>query len=403
MHILVLYQYFQSPDAPGTGRHYSFVRRWAQRHHVTVISSQSGFTDPLTSRYPPAPEGVDLVTFPVDYANQMGIVRRFLSYQRFARHAVHHAKRIDRPDVIFGTSTPLTAAWAARKVARHWDVPWIFEVRDLWPDFPIEMGAIPGRWLQERLRNMERGLYRDADHIVTLSPDMEEHVLRNGGRPDQVTTLLNGTSFELLDASPESTSDALRNRHGLGERRVVLYAGSLGRANGIMTVLEAAERLRSRSDLIFVFIGSGYYAGAVARAASTEPNVVSLPSVAKHEVFDWHRLADLSLVTFIDRPVLASNSPSKFFDSLASGTPVLVTNPGWTRRFVEEHDCGWWIDKLDAEGLASALVSIFENPAELRRKGQRGATVARRLFDRQHMADDVEAIITRLSREKNAR
>ena len=81
---------------------------------------------------------------------------------------------------------------------------------------------------------------------------------------------------------------------------------------------------------------------------------------------------------------------------------MLITNPGWTRRFVEEHDCGWWIDALDAEGLASALVSIFENPAELRRKGQRGATIARRLFDRQHMADDVEAIITRLTREKNA-
>jgi glycosyltransferase involved in cell wall biosynthesis len=215
------------------------------------------------------------------------------------------------------------------------------------------MGAVPGRWLQERLRKFEASLYRDADHVVTLSPDMERHVLDLGGSPGQVTTLLNGTSFELLDAADPSAPEALRARYGLGRRRVVLYAGSFGRANGLPAVLEAARLLRDREDLIFVFVGSGYARDAVDRAAEAEPNVVSVPPVPKHAIFDWHRLADLSLVTFIDLPVLSTNSPSKFFDSLACGTPVLVTNTGWTRAFVEDHNCGWCIDALSADRLAT--------------------------------------------------
>lgn len=402
MHILVLYQYFHSPDAPGTGRHYSFVRRWAERHRVTVVTSRSAFTAPLTSRYPAAPEGVQLVSFPVPYANRMGIVRRINAFQHFARKAVRFGARCERPDVVFGTSTPLTVAWAARKIANGRGVPWIFEVRDLWPDFPIQMGAVPGRWLQERLRHFERGLYRDADHVITLSPDMEEHVLENGGRQGRVTTLVNGTSFELLDASGRADEDVLRQRHGLGDRQIVLYAGSLGRANGIPTLLETARQLRSRADLVFVFIGEGYHAAEIAEAAASEPNIVFLPPLPKHEIFAWHRLADLSLVTFVDKPVLAANSPSKFFDSLACGTPVVVTNPGWTRRFVEEHRCGWGIDTLDAGLLVSTISAIFEQPEARKERGRNGEAAAREHFDRQGMADRIETIMTRLVDESRS-
>ena len=391
MHILVLYQYFQSPDAPGTGRHYSFVRSWAQRHEVTVVTAHSELTRPLSQRFPAAPAGVRLESFPVDYANRMGIGRRLRAYRHFARSAVEFGKRIERPDVIFGTSTPLTVGWAARKLARHWGVPWIFEVRDLWPDFPIQMGAVPGRWLQEWLRKLESSLYRDADHVVTLSPDMERHVLERGGSRGRVTTLLNGTSFELLDAADPSTPELLRARFGLGRRKVILYAGSFGRANGIPAILEAARLLRDRDDLIFVFVGSGYARDAIDLAAAAQPNLVSVPPVPKYAIFDWHRLADLSLVTFIDLPVLATNSPSKFFDSLACGTPVLVTNTGWTRTFVEAHHCGWFIDALTPDRLAATITQLADRPEDLVERGRNGTVVARSLFDRQQMADSLEA------------
>ncbi len=398
MHILVLYQYFHSPDAPGTGRHYSFVKKWAAHHRVTVVSSKSGFTSPITSRYPAAPSGADLVSFDVPYANRMGIVQRLLAYRSFARQAVAHATtEMDRPDVVFATSTPLTVAWAGRKVARHWNVPWIFEVRDLWPDFPIEMGAVPGRWLPSRLRRLEYELYGSADHIITLSPDMERHVQAHVADPGKVVTHLNGTSFDLLDVVPPENGEALRKRHGLGDRRIVLYAGALGRANGIPVVLDAAKRLSDREDIVFVFVGAGFAQSDVDRAASEQPNIVSLPAVPKAEIFAWHKLAAVSLVTFIDKPVLATNSPSKFFDSLSSGTPVVVTNDGWTRRFVEDHRCGWSIERLDAADLAGKLRTVLDDAPALLEFGDNGAKIARQLFDRERMADQIEDVMMRLA------
>lgn len=339
-----------------------------------------------------------LESIPIAYSNRMGTGRRLVAFERFARMATRCAKTLGKPDVIFGTSTPLSVGWAARKLARHWDVPWVFEVRDLWPDFPIQMGAIPGRWLQQRLRNLERDLYRDANHIVALSPDMAGHITSVLGKEGKVSTLVNGTSFELAEEADQESEDELRRRHGLGDRRVVLYAGALGRANGIPQILEAARQLRSRDDLVFVFVGRGYHEGEVTASAGSEANVIALPSQPKHAVFAWHRLADLALVTFIDKPVLATNSPSKFFDSLSSGTPVLVTNPGWTRHFVDENECGWWVDGIDPEGLARAIASVFDHPDEISRRGRLGSIIARRLFDRRAMADELEATFERLAR-----
>ncbi len=397
MHIAVFYQHYNNPDCASTSRLYSHLRRWTPRHTVTLITTRAWFERRITHQFDWAPPGVEVVMLDVPYHNAMGARRRLRAFAHFAARAALKGLSIPKPDVILGISTPLTAAWAAAATARRRKTPWVFMVKDLWPDFPIQMGAVKNRWLQRRLYALEHRLYRNAAHVIPFSPDMEARVLRHGGTPETVTTHLNGTDFWLIDACTENDVAALREAHGLTGKKVVLYGGAFGRANDIPTLIEAAERLRARADVHFVFIGHGFLTDRAREAATRLPNLSLLPPEPRHRMLCWFKLADLSLVSFIDLPVLAANSPAKFFDSLGAGTPVLVTNPGWTKRFVEEHRCGWYAPPSDAAAIAHRLDAALAAPQTLAAAGTRAAAIARQLFDRDAMADDLEAIFLQVA------
>ncbi|MFV1981663.1 MAG: glycosyltransferase, partial [Rhodothermia bacterium] len=215
MHIVVFYQYFHSPDCPAAARHYTFVREWSKRHRVTVITGNSWHNRRLSDQFEWSPPGVDVRMLDIPYDNAMSFSHRLGSFSRFALGAVRTGLGVRTPDVIFGTSTPLSAAWAASRVARLRRVKWIFEVRDLWPDFPIQMGAIQNSLIKNSLRRMERKLYRSAAHVITLSPDMTDHVVRCGIGASAVTTIVNGTDLDLLETVSEQDVTELRQEHGL--------------------------------------------------------------------------------------------------------------------------------------------------------------------------------------------
>ncbi len=399
MHIAIFYQYYNNPDCPSTNRLYAHLRRWAPRHQITLLTTRTWFDRRLSRQFGWAPPGVEVTMFDVPYDNTMGMRQRLRSYMHFASRATLKGLSVSRPDVILGISTPLTTAWAANVVARRRGVPWVFIVQDLWPSFPIEMGAIKNRWVQRRLYALEHRLYRSAAHVVPFSPDMETHILHHGIAAEKVTTQFNGTDFWLLDACTEADVEALRNTHGLAGKQVVLYGGTLGRANDIPTLIQAAEHLAHRTDLAFIFVGDGYLSDRVEEAAARLPNVTRVPPQPRHHMLAWFKLADLSLVSFIDRPVLATNSPAKFFDSLGAGTPVIVTNPGWTKQFVEEHQCGWYVPPSNPDALALRLEAVRAAPEALAAAGQRGVAVARQQFDRDVMAADMEEILQKVVRQ----
>lgn len=392
MHIVVFYQYYHSPDCPASARHYTFVREWSANHRVTVITGDSWHGRRLSDRFDWSPPGVTVKMLKVPYDNAMSQSERLRSFARYAWGAIRVGRRLDTPDVVFGTSTPLSAAWAAARVARSRGTKWIFEVRDLWPDFPIQMGSIPSPWLRRSLRRVEERLYRSAAHVVTLSPDMADHVKGCGIDPSHVSTLVNGTDFYLLESVTEGEIAELRTSLDLAGKKVVLYAGTFGRANAIRVILEAAA-LEKRDEVRFVLIGDGYYDSEVREAAAELPNVIAPQPLPRHAIFKWFRLADITLVPFIDLPVLAANSPSKFFDSLGAGTPVIVTNPGWTKAFVETHECGWYVPPEDPQTLSSKIDQVLNSPWELARAGVNGRRVAVEEFDRIKMAHRVEEIM----------
>ena len=394
MHIAVFSQYHTNPDCPATSRHYSLLRHIARRHRVTLITTNTWERQRLTQEYAWLPEGVELLAADIPYHNRMGVAARGWAFVQYMRFAWQQGRRIPRPDVVWGISTPLSAAWVAGQVARRRRVPWVFEVQDLWPTFPIEMGAVRNRLAQQQLYRAERKLYQQARHIVTLSPGMTDYVRGLGVAEDKLSTILNGTD---LDQAARATSDgvlALRQQHGLENRPVVLYAGTFGRANDIPTLIQAAEALhRQRPEAVWLFMGHGYFEPQLREAATRCPAIRLVPPQPRHAVFTWLAAADVSVVSFIDKPVLTTNSPAKFYDSLAVGTPVVVTNPGWTKDFVEQHRCGWYVPAEQPSQLAATLAAVLATPGETRAAGQRGQLVARQQFDRQQLAARMELIL----------
>ncbi len=393
MHILLFYQYYHNPDCAATGRHYQLVRSLCKHHRVTILTSDIWERKRQSYLYDWAPEGATVHSFRVPYENAMSSPERLKAYAGYAFHAIRKALSLSQPDVIIGSSTPLSAAWAAAKTAQMRRLPWIFEVRDLWPDFPIQMGAIGSKTIQKVLFRMEKQLYRSASHIVTLSPDMESHVRSKGIAPEKTTTLLNGTDLALADRVTDTDIEQLKKTHGIDDKKVILYAGTFGRANAIPLLIHTAKSLHHRRDVHFVFLGSGYFEPHLKAAAHRLDNLTVLPPEPRYRVFHWFRLASISLVSFLDLPVLEANSPAKFFDSLATGTPVIVTNPGWTRTFVEANACGWYASNQELGSVVRCIEQAIDDPELLERTGQKGYEVARKQFDRAPMGDQLDEII----------
>ena len=395
MRVAVFSQYHTSPDCPATSRHYTLLAELAKHHRVTLLTTPAWRGQQLTHEFAWVPPGVELVEARIPYENKMGPARRALAFAQYAGWAWWAGRRIARPDVVWGISTPLTAAWAAAQCARYWRVPWVFEVQDLWPSFPVAMGAVPTALGRQQLFALEKRLYQSAAHIVPLSPDMSAYVAGRGIAPEKITTLLNGTDLALAARATPAAVAALRRAEGLQGRRVALYAGTFGRANDMPTVVAAAEALVAAvPDAVVLFLGQGYYAPLVAAAAARWPGRIRLVGgQPRHAVFAWFALAEVALVPFLDLPVLDANSPAKLYDALAVGTPVVVTNRGWTKTLVEQHDCGWYVPAGNPAALAARLQTVLADPAGAAAAGARGQALARREFDRVVLAGRMQGIL----------
>ena len=400
MHVAVFSQYHTNPDCPATSRHYTLLAHLAKTHRVTLLTTPAWKGQRLTREFAWVPEGVEIREAAIPYENRMGAARRALAFAQYAGWAVREGLRMEKPDVIWGISTPLTAAWAAAQVARRRRVPWVFDVQDLWPAFPIAMGAVPTALARQQLYHMEKRLYQSASHILPLSPDMARYVTDLGIPPEKIITVLNGTDLELAArATPEAVAK-LRQAQGLAGKRVILYAGTFGRANDMPTLVAAAEAMAAvDSDAVWLFLGHGYFEPLVAAAAARWPGRIRLVGgQARHEVFAWFALASVSVVSFLGLPVLDSNSPAKLYDSLAVGTPVVVTNAGRTKILVEQHACGWYVPAGNALALVARLRELLNNPAQLAAAGTNGKALAAREFDRQQLAMRVQRILEAAAR-----
>src|SRR5918999_290210 len=369
--ILYLHQFFVTRAGVGGTRSYEFARRFVALGHEVRIVTASGAAGPGTSRV----DGIEVVAGRGAYsdyvqATSLSYPRRMLAFGRFALSATAAALRGPRPDVVYATSPPLTMALPALAVAAARRVPLVWEVRDLWPEAPIQMGALRNPLLRRAARFVERFVYRRATRLIALSPGIRDGMVAAGAAAERVALVPNASDLDLFrPAEPP-------------ERFRVSYFGTMGEANDLTAAVEAARLL---PDVEFLLVGDGKRRAELERGAP--PNVLFTGAVAgKDEVAELAAGSSACLTLFKDVPVLATNSPNKLFDTFAAGRPAIVNMDGWMRELVERAEAGLYVRAGDARDLAEKLAWLRADRALLLRRQHQWARPPARLprGDRAH-------------------
>lgn len=388
MHILCLHQFYGSPDGPGNSRHWTFFSHLVKSgHQITLICNRKHTKQSLEDVFGFVPEGVRVHYVETFYDNQMGEDGRLKAYLHFAWKSFWIGMKCKNVAVVWGVTVPLTTAFIAIWVAFFKRVKCLVEIKDLWPDFPVQMGALKNPFSRRLAYWMEKWVYRNADQIVCTSPDYEAHI-RKIAPKQSIETLLLGTNLNLIAQIKQTQIENLRHQYNLEGKKVVLYGGTFGRANAIPELLRVIQILANYPDVVFVFIGLGYYEHLLKENKS--PNLLVLPPQSYSHSLVWFSLADLSLISFVDIPVLSTNSPAKFFDSIGCGTPVVVTNKGWTKSFVEKYGCGVYENLQNPKQFAQSILYLFQDSEKLSQMAEATYNAARLAFDLDHQSLSIE-------------
>ncbi|MCW2928412.1 MAG: glycosyl transferase group 1 [Thermoleophilia bacterium] len=406
MNVLYLHQHFATRAGSGGTRSWEFSRRLLRLGHTVTMIAQVRRGGGIQTPGRHDLDGVQLILLGGFYTNHLANWRRAWQFVRVMIQASFLRRLPHRPDVVVASSTPLTIGIPGWILARRHGVPFVFEVRDLWPEAPIQLGVLRNpvlRWLAIRL---ERFLYRRADVIIPLSPGMEAGVLAAGADPRKVVTIPNASDVDLF--APRHRDRSTLERWGFGDRFVVVHAGMMGEANGLQYVLDAAKELHDRGEHgpAFLVIGEGITRRRLREQAEAWglTNIEFPGSIPREELGAIVSSCDVSMVCFADYPVLQTNSPNKLFDGFAAGLPCIVNSAGWTKRLVEGHDAGGYVDAREPAQLADAVLAL-QSDEELRtRQGANALHLGTTVFSRERLGTRFTDVLEHLAGSpRNAR
>lgn len=395
MRILFLTHYYPPEVNAPANRGHEHARLWAKAgHDVTVVTGVPNH--PRGEVFPGYRnrwrqeewmEGVRVVrTWMYVTANE-GFFRRTLNYLLFAATALLAALRQERPDVIVATSPQFFCGVAGAVAARLRRVPFVLEVRDLWPDSIVQLGQLRQPTLVRALEALESALYRQAAGIVVVTRAFAEHVAARGIPRERIAVVFNGIDKDRF--RPRPPDPELLRAHGLEGRFLVAYVGTLGLAHGLGTVIDAAERMREE-PVAFLFVGDGAdrerLEAEVARRGLENVHFVGLRP--RDEMPAWIASIDVLLVMLRDLPVFKTVIPSKLFEFLAQERPVVMAAPQGAecRRMLDEAEAGLAVDAENAARLADAIREIRRDPRGAQERARRGRLWVEREFSREVLA-----------------
>jgi glycosyltransferase involved in cell wall biosynthesis len=405
MHILYLHQYFATRKGMTGTRSYEFARHLVRKgHRVTMMTSG------LANREFPVlkgrqcaefeSEGIHVVAIAAAYNDpQVGTgmngLQRMLKFYQFAWSARRLGKSLPAPDVVFATHTPLTTGLAGLTLGQYFKIPFVFEVRDLWPEALVNIGALKNPLAIWWLERMAKKIYAGAKHIVALSPGMKEGIVRTGVPAGKVTIIPNASDLDLF--RPDIDGSEHRERLGLKDRFAAIYFGAMGLANGLEYVIEAARILAEQGNnkIVFVLHGNG---GKRAELEKMSREYELRNVIFSDPVPDKEQLARIVAGCDVCLTIYRATkehtwSPNKMFDALAAGKPVLINVPGWLGETTENNKCGRCLDANRPEILADTLQELAANPELCRQMGKNARELAEREFDRVKLANLFENVL----------
>ena len=393
MRLLYFHQHFATPKGSSGTRSYEFARALIARgHQVTMVCGShqlSGLELPYDARRDwcrGEVDGIDVISLPLAYSNRDSLLRRGWTFLRFALRSVRLALTLDC-DLVFATSTPITAVIPG--LAAKWlrGKPFVFEVRDLWPELPRALG-LRNPFVLGSMSLLEFLGYRSADACIGLSPGIVEGIRARADERLPVAMIPNGSDLEVFHPAKR----AQLTLPGIGPDDFVAgFTGAHGVANGLDALLDVALELRRRRDprVKLAFIGDGKEKERLsARAAELGlTNCLFFPPVPKSELGGITASLDCGLMVLKDIPAFyRGTSPNKFFDYIAAGIPVVNNYPGWLAGLITEHRCGVVVPPGNVAAFADALQRLAADAAERRAMGAAARLLAEKEFARPLLA-----------------
>ncbi|MCK5146221.1 glycosyltransferase family 4 protein [bacterium] len=402
MKILYYSQYFPPEMGAPAARIYEMSKRWVVAgHDVAVMTAfphhpigrlYDGYK--VKSFDSEIEEGIRVYRNWIYIAANKGKLKRIISYFSYAVSSVFNVFRVSKPDVIIATSPQFLCAisgYCASKIKR---VPFILEIRDVWPDSIVAVGAMEEGFIVGILRKIELFLYRKSSHIVVVTHAFKRYMVDHGIPEGKITVITNGVNPNLFFPMENAPlPEALKNKNG---EFVVTYVGTHGMAHALTTVLNVAKEFEGR--ICFVFIGEGAEKSQLLQKKEQEniSNVLFIDRIDRAEVPQWIAASDLCLVHLKKTPLFETVIPSKIFEVMGCGKPLLLGTAGESRAIVADAKAGLFFTPEDEAELKVALQHALDNPEEVKKLGKNALEYVKKHYDLSMLARRYENVLTRV-------
>lgn len=408
MRILFLSHYFPPEVNAPASRTYEHCKQWVQEgHEVTVVTCApnhpqgtvyEGYRNKLIQWE--NQDGIRVVRIWTYVTANQGFLKRTVNYISFMMAAILSAPFLSGFDITLSTSPQFFNGLAGYAVSRIKRTPWILEIRDLWPESIVAVGAITNRPIIGLLEALELFAYRRADHIVVVTDSFKTHIQDKGICKQRVTVIKNGVDFSLYKKPPDNPV-SLAAKIGIEGKFVASYIGTHGMAHHLETILQAADELREWQDIVFLLVGDGAERDRLLamKDSMNLSNVVMLDQQPKTAMPHFWSLSNVSLVLLRKCDLFKTVIPSKIFESMAMERPIILGVEGESSELLKSAEAGICIEPENEKDLAAQVLNLYQNPRRCQELGSNGRKYVLENFDRLVLAKRFSDLIRNVCRQ----
>lgn len=361
MNVLILHQHFNTPQKGGAIRSYYLAKALIDRGIKTTVIS--GHNDPAYKIE--NIEGIEVHYLPIPYDNRFGFYKRSFSFLKYILQSARLAGTFKNTTVCYAMSVPLTIGIAAMWIKTRYKIPFIFEVGDLWPDAPVQMGFVQNYFFRQFLYSLERTIYQQAQSVVALSPMIKSAIERKA--PGKLIHLIPNMA-DTHYYTPEDKNRDLEKKFDVAGKFVISYTGALGVANGLDFYIECARAVsKTNLPIHFLLCGDGAMLKHLQQVVKVHQlnNFSFIPFQNREGIREVLNVTDASFVCYQPYPILETGSPNKYFDGLAAGNLMLINFGGWIKEEIEQVRCGLFIDPKDPADFVRKIEPLVHNRNDL--------------------------------------
>lgn len=384
MRILIVHQYFKTPEEGSGIRSWHLAHAFEDAgHQVTILSGHNRITGNHTI------QGLNVNYFKVQYSNYQGFVKRSIAFLQFVIAAKKYLAIDHNYDLLYVLSTPLTTGLIALHGRRKYGINYLFEVGDLWPLAPIQMGVIKNSWIQKKLYQFEARVYGEASLLVGLSPAIKQAMEYTIDYSKKVEVLPN-----MSDCSFFHPTENIPEKFTTESPLVVGYQGAIGQANHLEFLIALAKTLEEEQLPVAIRImGDGARKKDIQQLGRPLSTITWVESGGKNDVYEELSKSHISYISYAPFPVLETGSPNKLFDGLAAGKLILLNFKGWMSDLIREHECGFTYNPEEPEEIIETIRSLILSPTLLQAYQQNARKLAETKFSKRLITQEAINIV----------